>query len=114
MSDAERAAHPPVRQAVVLDSPNGRALYLGAHAARIEGMDDPAARALIDRLMEFATQDRFVYRHAWAPHDLVLWDNRAVLHRATPFQSGSERRHMVRTTVAGDAPTLSGLARAAE
>lgn len=107
MTDAERAAHPPVRQAMVLDGPHGKALYLGAHAARIEGMADPDARALIDRLMAFATHDRFVYRHAWAPHDLVLWDNRAVLHRATPFQSSNERRHMVRTTVAGDGPTLA-------
>lgn len=115
LSEAERATHPPVRQAIVLDGPNGRALYLGAHAARIEGMDDQAARALIDRLMAFATQERFVYRHSWTPHDLVLWDNRAVLHRATPFQSSSERRHMVRTTVAGEAPTLaSRSAQAAE
>lgn len=113
MSDAERAAHPPVCQAAVLEGPYGRALYLGAHAARIEGMDDGAARTLIDRLMAFATQERFVYRHAWAPHDLVLWDNRAVLHRATPFQSSNERRHMVRTTVAGDAPTLSSTAQIA-
>src|SRR4051794_4633847 len=105
MSDAERAAHPPVRQALVLDGPYGKALYLGAHAARIEGMEDGAARALIERLMAFATQDRFVYRHRWTRHDLVMWDNRAVLRRATPFQSGQERRHMVRTTVAGG-PTL--------
>src|SRR5206468_10854148 len=82
MSDAERAAHPPVRQALVLDGPHGKALYLGAHAARIEGMEDGAARALIERLMAFATQDRFVYRHRWTRHDLVMWDNRAVLHRA--------------------------------
>ena len=113
-SDAERAAHPPVRQAVVLDGPQGKALYLGAHAARIEGMGDAEARALIDRLMAFATADRFVYRHRWAPHDLVLWDNRAVLHRATPFHSKAERRHMVRTTVAGE-PTLAAVpAQAAE
>ncbi len=106
MTDAERAAHPPVRQAVVVNGPYGEALYLGAHATGIEGMADAEARPLIDRLIAFGTQERFVYRHAWTPHDLVLWDNRAVLHRATPFHSGNERRHMVRTTVAGEGPTI--------
>ena len=115
VSDAERAAQPPVRQAVVLDSPYGKALYLGAHAQYIEGMDEAESRALIDRLMAFGTQDRFIYRHAWSPHDLVLWDNRAVLHRATPFATSNERRHMVRTTVAGHEPTIaSQSAQAAE
>ena len=101
VTDAERADHPPVRQPVVRDSPNGKALYLGAHARFIEGMDEAESRALIDRLIAFGTQKRFVYSHRWAPNDLVLWDNRAVLHRATPFRSTNERRHMVRTTVAG-------------
>jgi hypothetical protein len=62
MSDAERAAHSPVRQAVVLDGPHGRALYLGAHAAGIEGMAEGEARALIERLMAFATQERLASR----------------------------------------------------
>ncbi len=106
VTEAERAANPPVRQAVVVDGPHGKALYLGAHARSIEGMDEAEGRALIDRLIAFGTQERFVYSHRWAPHDLILWDNRAVLHRATPFQSSNERRHMVRTTVAGTEPTL--------
>ncbi|GAC1340711.1 MAG: TauD/TfdA family dioxygenase [Acetobacteraceae bacterium] len=114
-TEAERAANPPVRQAVVVDSPNGKALYLGAHARSIEGMDPTESRALIDRLIAFATQEQFVYSHRWAPHDLILWDNRAVLHRATPFPSSNERRHMVRTTVGGIEPTLhSAAAQAAE
>jgi alpha-ketoglutarate-dependent 2,4-dichlorophenoxyacetate dioxygenase len=106
VTDAERADNPPVRHAVVMDSPNGKTLYLGAHARFIEGMDEAEGRTLIDRLIAFGTQERFVYSHRWAPNDLILWDNRAVLHRATPFQSTSERRHMVRTTVAGAQPTL--------
>ena len=101
VTDAERADNPPVRQPVVVDSQNGKALYLGAHARCIEGMDEAESRALIDRLISFGTQERFVYSHRWAPNDLILWDNRAVLHRATPFRSTNERRHMVRTTVAG-------------
>lgn len=115
VSDAERAAQRPVRQAVVVDSRYGKALYLGAHAHYIEGMDEAESRALIDRLIAFGTQDRFVFRHVWSPQDLVLWDNRAVLHRATPFATSNERRHMVRTTIAGHAPTIaSQLAQAAE
>lgn len=112
VTDAERAAVPPVRQAMILDhGPGlGRSFYLGSHAARVEGMDEAEGRALIDELMAFATQDRFVYAHKWRPHDLVLWDNRAVIHRATPFEGASEKRLMVRTTIAGDAPTLTAAA----
>jgi alpha-ketoglutarate-dependent 2,4-dichlorophenoxyacetate dioxygenase len=107
VTDAERAAHPPVRQAAVLESPHGPALYLGAHARTIEGMAETDARALIDRLIAFATADRFVYAHKWQPDDLVVWHNRAVAHRATPFRTSEERRHLVRTTVAGDGPTVA-------
>lgn len=110
VSDAERADWPPVRQPTVLEGPHGPSLYLGAHAARVEGMGEAEGRTLIDRLMAFATQPRFVYTHRWAPHDLVVWDNQAVLHRATPFENTDKRRHMVRTTIAGEAP----LAAAAE
>lgn len=112
VTEEERRAVPPVRQAMVLDhGPGlGRSLYLGAHAARVEGMEEAEGRALIDELMAFATQDRFVYAHRWRPHDLVLWNNRAVLHRATPFKGSAEARHMVRTTIAGDGPTIAAAA----
>jgi alpha-ketoglutarate-dependent 2,4-dichlorophenoxyacetate dioxygenase len=111
VSDAEKTQHPPVRQAVVLEeNPYGPALYLGAHARSIEGMDESESRTLIERLMAHATEDRFIYSHRWSPHDLLIWDNRAVLHRATPFASTTERRHMVRTTVAGQGPTLKAAA----
>jgi alpha-ketoglutarate-dependent 2,4-dichlorophenoxyacetate dioxygenase len=111
VSDAERAQHPPVRQAVVLEeNPYGPALYLGAHARSIDGMGEAESRALIESLMAHATEDRFIYSHRWSPHDLLIWDNRAVLHRATPFASTTERRHMVRTTVAGQGPTLKAAA----
>ena len=111
VSDAEKTQHPPVRQAVVLEeNPYGPALYLGAHARSIEGMDESESRTLIERLMAHATEDRFIYSHRWSPGDLLIWDNRAVLHRATPFASTTERRHMVRTTVAGQGPTLRAAA----
>jgi alpha-ketoglutarate-dependent 2,4-dichlorophenoxyacetate dioxygenase len=70
-------------------------------------MSEGEGRALIDELMTFATQPQFIYSHPWSGHDMVLWDNRAVLHRATPFSSTNEKRLMVRTTIAGDAPTVA-------
>lgn len=107
VTEAERRAVPPVRQAMVLDhGAHGRSLYLGAHVAGIEGMAEADGRNLIERLMTFATQDRFIYSHAWRPHDLILWHNRAVLHRATPFNSTDKKRYMVRTTIAGNGPTI--------
>ena len=103
----ERAAVPPVRQALVLDhGTRGKSLYLGAHCASVEGLPEDEGRALIDALMVSAMQLRFTYSHPWKPKDLILWDNRSVMHRATPFASAQEKRHMVRTTIAGDAPTL--------
>ena len=111
VTEEERRQHPPVRQAVVLEeNPHGPALYLGAHARSIEGMGEEESRHLIERLMAHATQPAFTYAHKWQRHDLVMWDNRAVLHRATPFATTTERRHMVRTCVAGTAPTLPAAA----
>jgi len=111
VTGAEKTQHPPVRQAVVLEeNPYGPALYLGAHARSIDGMNEAESRALIDGLMAHATEARFIYSHRWTPGDLLIWDNRAVLHRATPFASTTERRHMVRTTVAGQRPTIAAAA----
>ena len=102
VTEAEAAANPPVPQPVVRsENPNGPALYLGAHARAIEGWDEAESRALIERLVAVATQPHFVYSHRWAPGDMLVWDNRAVMHRATPFAASGERRRMVRTTVAG-------------
>ena len=101
-------AVPPVEQAMVLTHADGsKSLYLGAHCASVVGMSESEGRALIDELMAFATEPRFVYSHPWSAHDMVLWDNRAVLHRATPFANKTEKRLMVRTTIAGDAPTVA-------
>jgi alpha-ketoglutarate-dependent 2,4-dichlorophenoxyacetate dioxygenase len=107
VTEAEAAAHPPARQPVVrAENPHGPALYLGAHARQVEGWSEADSRALIDRLVALATEPRFTYSHSWAPGDVLVWDNRAVMHRATPFaasstERGAERRRMVRTTVAG-------------
>lgn len=108
VTQAEHKAVPPVRQAMVLDhGQHGKSLYIGAHCASVEGISEAEGRALIDELMAFADQPQFIYSHAWRTHDLVLWDNRAVLHRATPYDSANEKRFMVRSTIAGDGPTLA-------
>ena len=104
---AERAAVPPVPQAVVRTHPaTGRkSLYLGSHASHILGRPVDEGRTLLRELLEFATQPQFVYRHVWRPHDLVMWDNRCVLHRGRPWDERRYRRVMHRTTVAGAGPT---------
>lgn len=110
MTDAEREALPPVRQAMVRRHPvTGEAsLYVGSHASGIEGMAPEEGRALLAELMEFATRREFVHAHRWRRNDLLVWDNRCTVHRGRPFPA-SERRHLVRTTVAGSGPTVGAL-----
>ncbi|OLC35678.1 MAG: hypothetical protein AUH81_09550 [Candidatus Rokubacteria bacterium 13_1_40CM_4_69_5] len=62
-------------------------------------------RKLLGALLEFATQPEFVYRHSWHVNDLVMWDNRRVLHLGRPWDESTYRRVMHRTTVAGEGPT---------
>jgi alpha-ketoglutarate-dependent 2,4-dichlorophenoxyacetate dioxygenase len=104
----ETNALPPVRHPVVRRHPEtGRpALYVGSHTERIEGMEWEEGRALIDKLIEHATQPQFVYQHAWRVGDLVWWDNRAALHCGMPFDITRHKRRLHRTTVAGTGSTL--------
>jgi alpha-ketoglutarate-dependent 2,4-dichlorophenoxyacetate dioxygenase len=103
-TDAERAAYPPVRHPLVRTNPvNGRrSLFLGAHASHIEGLPIDEGRALLTTLQDHVTQPQFCYRHEWTEGDLVIWDNRCVLHRATPYDTTRYKRLMQRTTVSGD------------
>jgi len=75
-----------------------RALYLASHASRIVDWPVPEGRLLLRDLIEHATQPQFVYRHAWKPSDLVIWDNRATMHRARPFEDNRYRRELRRVT----------------
>jgi alpha-ketoglutarate-dependent 2,4-dichlorophenoxyacetate dioxygenase len=107
-SDEERAMFRPVRQRLVRTHPvTGRkSLYLASHAGAIVGMPMAEARILLRDLNEHATQPRFVYVHAWRPWDLVMWDNRQMMHRVRRYDD-SQPRDMRRTTVAGNAPTAA-------
>jgi alpha-ketoglutarate-dependent 2,4-dichlorophenoxyacetate dioxygenase len=100
-------AYPPVRQALVRANPlTGRkSVYIGAHASHIEGMPADEGRALLTELLDVATRPERVYRHAWRQHDLVIWDNRCLLHRGRPWDAKRHTRVMHRTTVAGEGPT---------
>jgi alpha-ketoglutarate-dependent 2,4-dichlorophenoxyacetate dioxygenase len=100
MTPEERTALPPVRWRLVWRNPaNGRdALYIASHAGAIEGIDPGASRALLTRLMEDATHDSRTYIHHWRAGDVVLWDNRATMHRGRPWP-GAQARLMVRTTI---------------
>jgi len=109
----ERATYPPVRHPLVRTNPvNGRpALFLGAHASHIEGMPIEDGRALLKELLDHVTQPQFRYRHEWREGDLVVWDNRCVLHRATPYDSTRYKRLLQRTTVSGDPGEFSAVGR---
>jgi len=98
----------PVRQLLVRTHPvtGRRSLYLSSHAGSIVGMPMPEARILLRDLTEHATQPRFVHVHRWRPWDLVMWDNRQMMHRVRRYDE-VQPRDMRRTTVAGDAPTVA-------
>ena len=104
----ERERFKPVRQRLVRTHPStGRkSLYLSSHAGTIVGWPEPEAKALLMDLTEAATQREFVYSHAWRVGDLVMWDNRATMHRARPFPH-HEPRDVRRTTLMGEGPTVA-------
>ena len=99
-SPEERAALPPQCWRMVWKNPaNGRgAIYLASHAYAVEGMEPAAGKKLIDELMAVATAPGTSYKHQWRKGDVVMWDNRATMHRGRPWPS-QEARLMVRTTI---------------
>ena len=80
-----------------------RSLVLGATTSHVEGMGVDEGRALLDELLAWSTTPDRVYRHEWSVGDMVIWDNRGVLHRALPYDASSPR-DMHRTTISGDEP----------
>lgn len=89
------AVHPLVR---TIPGSKRRALYLASHASRVVEWPVPEGRALLRDLTEHATQPEFVYQHEWRTGDLVIWDNRATMHRGRPFDDAKHRRELTRTT----------------
>jgi alpha-ketoglutarate-dependent 2,4-dichlorophenoxyacetate dioxygenase len=103
-SPEERAALPPQCWRLVWKNPvNGRgALYIASHAYAIEGMEDAAGKKLLGELMEAATAPGESYVHTWRKGDVIMWDNRATMHRGRPWPA-NEPRYMVRTTISAGA-----------
>ena len=105
--ESRRNLPPPGVHPLVRTHPeNGRkALYLNPiRMESIVGMEDPDALALIDELMQHATQKKYEYRHKWRDGDWVLWDNRSVMHQANPDYDMNERRLLYRLMLKGEAP----------
>jgi len=99
-ADRVRTVMPGAMQPLVRISPSGRkALFVGSHAFRVEGMDDAAGKALIDELLAFASQEKFIYAHKWQQGDLLIWDNRCALHRGTIFDYTRYKRDLRRANV---------------
>ena len=99
-SAEERAALPPQCWRMVWANPvNGRgALYLASHAYAVEGMEAAVGKKLIDELTAAATAPGTTYLHGWRKGDVVMWDNRATMHRGRPWPA-HEARLMIRTTI---------------
>ena len=95
---------PPKAHNLVWTHKSGRkSLVIGCSASHIEGMDKAEGEKLLQELLEWTTQPKFVYRHEWTPGDLLIWDNTGVLHRAEPYPIDCGRM-MRRTTLMGEEP----------
>lgn len=103
LSEDEWNAVPPVEHPVIRTHPATarKNLYIGRHASHIKGEDVEESRSLLISLCEDACRAPRTYKHSWRPGDLVIWDNRCVLHRGHGYP-GDQPRVMVRTTVAGE------------
>jgi len=106
LTDEQRRARPPVDHPVVrTHAETGRqCVFLGDHAESIVGMPYAEGRALIEELNATIVHDDLTYRHRWSPGQLIVWDNRCVLHRATAYDPARERRVIRRCTVLGEVP----------
>lgn len=103
-NDNVRREMPPVPQVMVrTHAGSGRkTLYLASHASHVIGWPVERGRALINELIEFATQPQFVYQHRWRVGDMVMWDNRCTMHRGRPYDEARYRRVLHRTTVSDE------------
>jgi alpha-ketoglutarate-dependent 2,4-dichlorophenoxyacetate dioxygenase len=115
MTPAEREVLPPVRWRASWRNPavDRRALYIASHAGAVDGLGDNEAKVLLSHLMDEATRPEFTYVHRWRDGDVIMWDNRATMHRGRPWPY-DKARSMIRTTIsATDADGLDELRPAA-
>ena len=106
-TEMQKRERPPVSHPITRIHPEtGRkSLYIGVHTSHVEGRPRDEGRAFLDRLLRRATREEFIYTHKWRRGDLVLWDNRCLLHRAVAnYDMESHRRILHRTVVRGTVP----------
>ena len=108
LSDEEAKKYPPVRHPMVRSNPvnDKKALYISSYAAYIEGRDKKESCKQLDDLLEFAGQEDFVYDHQWQVGDLIMYDNRSCLHRATEYDIAKYPRILRRTNIADTKSTI--------
>ena len=106
MTEAQKREAPPAEHPIVRRHPEtGRTcLYLGDHAEWVVRMPYDEGRALIEELNALAIHPDLTYEHHWRPHELIVWDNRCLMHRATEYDPRTERRVVRRCTVLGEEP----------
>lgn len=108
VTPSHAASLPPIGHKLVRTNPRTGAknYYVGSHAKQVDGWSLEESRPLLDDLLERATKPEHVYAHAWQVGDLVIWDNRCLLHRGSGYDADKYRRRMRQTRVQGAGPTL--------
>jgi taurine dioxygenase len=106
MTETQKRERPPVDHPIVRTHPDTgrRCVYLGDHAEYIVGMPYDEGRALIEELNVMIVHPDLTYEHCWTAGELLLWDNRCVLHKATAFDLATQGRVVRRCTVLGEVP----------
>ena len=106
MTEEQKKAVPPVDHPIVRTHPEtGRkCLFLGDHAESVVGMPYDEGRELIDELNRLAIHPDLTWAHRWTPGQLIVWDNRCTMHRATPYDPATQVRVVRRCTVLGEVP----------
>ncbi len=109
VSPSLAASLPPVPQKLVRTNPGTGAknYFVGSHAKSIEGWNDADSRGLLDDLLDRATKPEYAYSHKWQPGDLVIWDNRCLVHRGEGYDADRYRRYMRQTRTRGSGSTLA-------
>ena len=106
-SEEQKRERPPVSHPLVRTDPvtKNKSLYLGMHVGHIEGMAEGKSTRLLQNLLDKSTIERHIYRHSWQPGDLVIWDNRCLLHKADRnYDMSVHPRVLHRTVVKGTIP----------
>lgn len=104
--DELKSEYPASEHPLVCYDPfSGRqSMLFGAHTERFSGMSDADSAALLEKLLIHATRGEFVHTHSWRRHDLLMWNNRRVLHRVLPYDDATQRRRLWRAEVIGGKP----------